>query len=161
MAEQKSQSDEPVGATQYDLRELTSSEEDIQQAWKLWHTIFLDWPIDQERFAGLLFGMKGQHWIHEHGFCLSYYSKSGNSGNIAAIGVLPEYRRKGLGNALLEKGRVGLKNAAKNADRELNSLAIGSIFPRFWYRVPTSVSPDAKEFLSHRGQWSIQISYNH
>ncbi|RKL27149.1 hypothetical protein BFJ72_g13382 [Fusarium proliferatum] len=153
MAEQKSKGHGPVGAIQYDLRELTSSEEDIQQAWQLWHIIFPDWPIEQERFAGLLFGLKGQHWIHEHGFCLSYYSKSGNSGNIAAIGVLPEYRHKGLGNALLEKGKAGLENSAKNAGQELNSLAMGSIFPRFWYRVPTSILPDAKEFLSHRGTY--------
>ncbi|KAF4429395.1 hypothetical protein FACUT_9138 [Fusarium acutatum] len=153
MAEQKNKDDEPVGATQYHFRELTSSEEDIQQAWKLWHTIFPDWPIEQGRFAGLLFGIKGQHWIHEHGFCLSYYSKSGSLGHIAAIGVLPQYRRKGLGNALLEKGKAGLKNVAKDAGQELNSLAMGSIFPRFWYRVPTSISPDAKEFLSHRGSY--------
>ncbi|KAF5717618.1 amidase [Fusarium globosum] len=150
---QKSKGHGPVGAIQYDLRELTSSEEDIQQAWQLWHIIFPDWPIGQERFAGLLFGLKGQHWIHEHGFCLSYYSKSGNSGNIAAIGVLPEYRHKGLGNALLEKGKAGLKDAAKVAGQELNSLAMGSIFPRFWYRVPTSIVPEAKEFLSHRGTY--------
>ncbi|KAI1062751.1 hypothetical protein LB506_006315 [Fusarium annulatum] len=150
---QKSKGHGPVGAIQYDLRELTSSEEDIQQAWQLWHIIFPDWPIEQERFAGLLFGLKGQHWIHEHGFCLSYYSKSGNSGNIAAIGVLPEYRHKGLGNALLEKGKAGLENSAKNAGQEFNSLAMGSIFPRFWYRVPTSILPDAKEFLSHRGTY--------
>ncbi|KLP21243.1 uncharacterized protein LW94_133 [Fusarium fujikuroi] len=150
---QKSKGHGPVGAIQYDLRELTSSEEDIQQAWQLWHIIFPDWPIEQERFAGLLFGLKGQHWTHEHGFCLSYYSKSGNSGNIAAIGVLPEYRHKGLGNALLEKGKAGLKDAAKVAGQELNSLAMGSIFPRFWYRVPTSIVPEAKEFLSHRGTY--------
>ncbi|KAF5249737.1 hypothetical protein FANTH_5045 [Fusarium anthophilum] len=153
MAERKSKDDAPLGATQYDIRELTSSDEDIQQAWKLWHTIFPDWPIEKSRFAGLLFGIKGQHWIHEHGFCLPYYSKSGNSGHIAAIGVLPEYRRKGLGNALLEKGKAGLRDAAKVAGQELKSVAMGSIFPRFWYRVPTSLSPEAKEFLSHRGSY--------
>ncbi|KAF5546566.1 amidase [Fusarium mexicanum] len=153
VGKQKNKDDGAVSVAQYPIRELTSSEEDIQQAWQLWHTIFLDWPIEQSRFAGLLFGIKGQHWIHEHGFCLSYYSKSGNSGHIAAIGVLPEYRCKGLGNALLEKGKTGLKDEAKSAGQELKSLAIGSIFPRFWYRVPTGISPDAKEFLSHRGSY--------
>ncbi|KAG5747850.1 hypothetical protein H9Q69_009576 [Fusarium xylarioides] len=158
MAEQKNKDEGLVGATQYGIRELTRSEEDIQQAWKLWHTIFPDWPIEQGRFAGLLFGMKGQHWIHEHGFCLSYYSKGGSLGHIAAIGVLPEYRRGGLGDALLDKAKAGLKDAAKDAGQELNSLAMGSIFPRFWYRVPTSISPDAKEFLSHRGSYETTES---
>lgn len=152
MAEQKSKKDGPIGVSQYDIRELTSSEEDIQQAWKLWHAIFPDWPIDQDRFPGLLVGIKGQHWIHEHGFCLSYYSKSGSLGHVAAIGVLPEYRRQGLGNALLEKGKKGLKDAAKKAGQKLNSLAMGSIFPRFWYQVPASISLEAKQFLTYRGQ---------
>jgi GNAT superfamily N-acetyltransferase len=142
-----------MGSSKHDIRELTSSDDDIQQAWKLWHTIFPDWPIEQGRFVGLLFGIKGQHWIHDHGFCLSFYIKSGSLGHIAAIGVLPEYRRKGLGNALLEKGKAGLKDAAKDAGQELKSLAMGSIFPRLWYQVPTSISPETKQFLSHRGQF--------
>ncbi|KAF5962463.1 amidase [Fusarium bulbicola] len=153
VGKQKNKDDGAVSVSQYPIRELTSSEEDIQQAWQLWQTIFPDWPIEQVRFAGLLFGKRGQHWIHEHGFCLSYYSKTGNSGHIAAIGVLPEYRCKGLGNALLEKGKAGLRDAAKVAGQELKSVAMGSIFPRFWYRVPTSLSPEAKEFLSHRGSY--------
>ncbi|ENH69459.1 Amidase [Fusarium oxysporum f. sp. cubense race 1] len=150
MAEQKSKEDGAIGVSQYDIRELTSSEEDIQQAWKLWHAIFPDWHINHERFPGLLVGIKGQHWIHEHGFCLSYYSKSGSLGHVAAIGVLPEYRRQGLGNALLEKGKTGLKDAAKKAGQKLNSLAMGSIFPRFWYQVPASISLEAKQFLTYR-----------
>ncbi|EWZ43074.1 hypothetical protein ACJA88_012250 [Fusarium oxysporum] len=158
MAEQKSKKDGPIGVSQYDIRELTSSEEDIQQAWKLWHAIFPDWPIDQDRFPGLLVGIKGQHWIHEHGFCLSYYSKSGSLGHVAAIGVLPEYRCQGLGNALLEKGKTGLKDAAKKAGQKLNSLAMGSIFPRFWYQVPASISLEAKQFLTYRGNYTETIT---
>ncbi|KAI7771699.1 hypothetical protein LZL87_005975 [Fusarium oxysporum] len=158
MAEQKSKEDGPIALSQYDIRELTNSEENIQQAWQLWHTIFPDWPIEQGRFAGLLFGIKGQHWIHKHGFCLSYYSKSGSLGHIAAIGVLPEYRRKGLGNALLEKGKAGLKDAAKNAGQDLRSVAMGSIFPRFWYQVPASISLEAKQFLAYRGHCTKTIT---
>ncbi|RYC84819.1 hypothetical protein BFJ63_vAg12299 [Fusarium oxysporum f. sp. narcissi] len=128
MAEQKSKKDGPIGVSQYDIRELTSSEEDIQQAWKLWHAIFPDWPIDQDRFPGLLVGIKGQHWIHEHGFCLSYYSKSGSLGHVAAIGVLPEYRCQGLGNALLEKGKTGLKDAAKKAGNYTETITTRDLY---------------------------------
>ncbi|RKL08763.1 hypothetical protein BFJ68_g9253 [Fusarium oxysporum] len=128
MAEQKSKKDGSIGVSQYDIRELTSSEEDIQQAWKLWHAILPDWPIDQDRFPGLLVGIKGQHWIHEHGFCLSYYSKSGSLGHVAAIGVLPEYRRQGLGNALLEKGKKGLKDAAKKAGNYTETITTRDLY---------------------------------
>ncbi|KAF9763124.1 hypothetical protein IL306_003243 [Fusarium sp. DS 682] len=158
MAEQAGKDGTTVDAPQYDIRELTSSEEDIQKAWKLWHTIFPDWPIEQGRFVKVLFGLKGQHWVHEHGFCLSFYSESGSLGRIAAIGVLPDYRGKGLGTALLEKGKTGMRNAAKDSGQELKSLVMGSIFPRFWYQVPTSISPEAKEFLSHRGSYTTEIT---
>ncbi|KAF4340661.1 Mycothiol acetyltransferase [Fusarium beomiforme] len=158
MEEDLGKNGESVGFPQYDIRELTSSEEDIQKAWKLWHTIFPDWPIEQERFVKVLFGLKGHHWIHDHGFCLCFYSKSGSLGRVAAIGVLHEYRGKGLGTALLEKGKTGMIDAAKVSGQGLKSLAMGSIFPRFWYQVPASIAPEAKEFLSHRGSYTAEIT---
>ncbi|KAF4436459.1 hypothetical protein F53441_13249 [Fusarium austroafricanum] len=140
----------------FTIRELTPSEEDIQQAWQMWHAIFPDWPIEQERFVTVLFGFKGHHWIHEHGFCLSFYLESGNAGHIAAVGVLPEYRGKGLGSALLEKGKAGLRAAAQADGAEpLASLVMGSVFPRFWYQVPASVSAETKQFLSQRGSYAV------
>ncbi|KAM0563093.1 hypothetical protein ACHAPJ_001940 [Fusarium lateritium] len=144
--------------TKHDIRELSSSEEDVQKLWQMWHTIFPDWPIEQERFGKLVFGVPGHHYINENGFCLSYTIdgttslQDGSNGRIAAIGVLPEHRRKGLGTALLEEAKTGLKNAAReNGGKELASLELGSMFPRFWWQVPSSVSPEVKQFFLNRG----------
>ncbi|KAF4992802.1 hypothetical protein FGRMN_6904 [Fusarium graminum] len=143
-----------VGASpiHYDIRKLSNLEEDTQKVWQMWHTIFSDWPIEKERFSTLIFSLPGHHhWIHENGFCLSFYSKTEPLGRIAALGVLPEHRRKGLGNALLEKGKAGLRDAAReDGGKALVSLEIGSVFPRFWWQVPNTVSAEVKEFFSHR-----------
>ncbi|KAM0248354.1 hypothetical protein ACHAP5_003527 [Fusarium lateritium] len=143
-----------VGAppVQYDIRELSNSEDDTQQVWQMWQTVFPDWPIEKERFNGLLFGLPDHHhWINENGFCLSFYSKNEPLGRIAALGVLPEHRRKGLGTALLDKAKAGLRAAARQDEgKELASLEMGSIFPRFWWQVPVDFPAEVKDFLSHR-----------
>lgn len=145
-----------VGAppVQYDIRELSNSEENTQRVWQMWQTVFPDWPIEKERFNNLLFSLPGHHhWIHENGFCLSFYSKTEPLGRIAALGVLTEHRRKGLGTALLDKAKTGLKNAAREDEgKELASLELGSVFPRFWWQVPNNFPSDVKDFLSHRSK---------
>jgi beta-N-acetylhexosaminidase len=147
--------------TQHETRQLTNSDDDINKAWQLWQTIFPDWPIDQGRFAKLLFGLPGYHWIHENGFCLSYMIdgatslRDGAHGRIASIGVLPEYRRQGIGSALLEKAKIGLRDAARANSEELKSLEVGSIFPRFWWQIPNTVPEEVKGFFSNRGIYQI------
>jgi beta-N-acetylhexosaminidase len=79
-------------------------------------------------------------------------------GNIAAIGVLPEYQHKGLGTAFLIKAKIELKNAAHVSGYEkLKSLEIGSLTPRFWPQVPIDFPQDAKDFLVHRGIHANQV----
>ena len=140
-----------VNASKHEIRQLTNSDEDISKAWQLWQNIFPDWPISQERFAKLLFALPGYHCIHEHGLCLSYGSTTGEGrGRVAAIGVLSGHRRRGIGSALLEKASIGLREAAGG---ELKSLEVGSIFPRFWWQIPSTAPKEAKEFFSHRGKY--------
>ncbi|RGP77279.1 mycothiol acetyltransferase [Fusarium longipes] len=156
MADQSSNGAE-APSTQHEIRQLANSDDDIQKSWQMWQTIFHDWPIDKSRFTKLLFGLPGYHWIHENGFCLSYMIdgatslRDGAHGRITAIGVLPEYRRQGIGSALLEKAKIGLVDAARSNGEELKSLEVGSIFPRFWWQIPKTVSEDVKQFFSHRG----------
>jgi len=145
-----------VSASKHEIHQLTNSDEDISKAWPLWQSIFPDWPISQERFAKLLFALPSYHCIHEHGLCLSYVidrSIAGNGrGRVAAIGVLSGHRRQGIGSALLEKTKIGLKDAVGG---ELKSLEVGSIFPRFWWQIPNTVPKEVKEFFSHRGKYHL------
>ncbi|KAI1058908.1 hypothetical protein LB507_004030 [Fusarium sp. FIESC RH6] len=138
-----------VGVSKHEIRQLTNLDEDVSKAWQLWQSIFPDWPISQERFAKLLFALPGYHCIHEQGLCLSYGSTTGEGrGRVAAIGVLSGYRRQGIGSALLDKAKIGLREAVGG---ELKSLEVGSIFPRFWWQIPNTVPKEAKEFFAHRG----------
>ncbi|KAG4427727.1 hypothetical protein IFR05_016791 [Cadophora sp. M221] len=140
----------PVGspAAIHDIRPLSKSDEDILQLWKLWQDIFPKWPMELERLAKILRQDHGHHFIHEKGFIMSYFFSLDGSdfGKITAVGVLPEYRGKGLGTALIAKAREALTEG-----RQLKSLQFGSVFPRFWPAVPIDFAQSTKDFLLHRG----------
>jgi beta-N-acetylhexosaminidase len=136
----------------YDIRSLTQSDQDFEEIWQMWQTIFPDWPIERQRMKGLFRIRSEHHYIHDKGFCLSFLT-DGPHGKIAAIGVLPEHRGKGLGTALLEKAKAGLSNAAHaNGEGELKSLAIGSSIPTFWPQLPKDLPQEVKDFFLHRGK---------
>lgn len=127
------------------------SDEDIQKIWQLWQAIFPVWPISKERMNALLTLLPGHHGLHEHGFYLSFLGDEG-VGNIAAIGVLPEHRREGLGAALIVDAKARLKKAAIAAGAaDLKSLTIGSSAPRFWPRLPVDSPQGVREFFTRAG----------
>jgi beta-N-acetylhexosaminidase len=135
----------------HDIRDFTSSDEDFKKTWQMWQIIFPKWPIERQRLEKILHKLPGQHYIHEKGFCLSFLS-DGPNGKIAAVGVMPEYRGKGLGTALLKHAQAGLRNTARTrGDGELKSMEIGSFTPRFWPQVPTNLPQEVKDFFVHRG----------
>lgn len=142
----------PVGSpsVKYDIRDLTTSDEDFERVWQMWQSIFPKWPIEQQRMKTILTKLPGQHYIHEKGFCLSFLV-DGEHGRIAAVGVSQEYRGKGLGTALIRKAQAGLRNAVVANGGELKSLEIGSLTPRFWPQVPVHFPPEVKNFFLHRG----------
>lgn len=134
------------------IRDLTSSAEDTEKIWQMWQTIFPEWPIEQQRLEKIFHLLPGYHHIHENGFCLSFL-KDGAHGKIAAIGVLPQHRGRGLGTALLERAKAGLKNTALANGGALKTLVIGSEFPRFWPQMPVDFSSEVKNFFLHRGAY--------
>lgn len=134
----------------HDIRALTDSDSDAGKICQLWQTIFPKWPIDPQRLGRLLYGLPGHHYIHEKGFCLSFL-EDGKHGKIAAVGVLTEYRGKGLGTALVETARAGLRRAADENGEELSSLEIGSMAPRFWPQMPVDFPPEVGRFFLNRG----------
>lgn len=135
-----------------DIRDFKGSNEDLRNVWKMWQTIFPEWPIELQRMDALLRRLPGQHYIHESGFCLSTLEK-GTRGKIAVVAVLPEHRGHGLGTALLEKAKNGLHHAARaDGAGELKSLETGSWTPRFWPKMPTDFPQEVKDFFVHRGK---------
>ncbi|KAH8697305.1 acyl-CoA N-acyltransferase [Talaromyces proteolyticus] len=140
---------------EHDIRHITNSmsDEDFEKIWQMWQTIFPKWPIERQRMEILLrqVPVPGQHYIHEKGFCLSFLA-DGAQGKIAAVGVLREYRGKGLGTAFIKKAQDGLRIAARaNGEGELKSLEIGSQTPRFWPQVPMDFPSEVKDFFLRRG----------
>lgn len=144
----------------YDIRAFTSSDEDFEKLYQMWHIVFPEWPIEHQRLKNIMQKLPGQHYIHEKGFCLSFLSDVAH-GKIAAIGILPEYRGKGLGTAFIKNIQNEWKNIGRtNAEGKLEPLDIGSQTPRFWPAVPTSFSQEVIDFYIHRGkvQYSKRFS---
>ncbi|TVY40999.1 Beta-hexosaminidase [Lachnellula occidentalis] len=121
---------------------------DSDKIYFLWHEVFPAWPIERELFESILLQTSGFHYIHPKGFCLSFLT-NGNQGTIAAIGVLPESRGKGIGTALLTAAHQRLRMES-SASGGLKSLGLGSVFPRFWPGVPVSVAQEDKDFFINR-----------
>lgn len=122
---------------------------DSDKVYFLWQEIFPTWPIRPELFKSILLRTYGFHYIHSKGFCLSFLM-DGNQGTIAAIGVLPKFRGKGIGTALLTAAHQRLR-VESSASGGLKSLGIGSVFPRFWPGVPVSIAQEDKDFFVNRG----------
>ncbi|KAE9374158.1 glycoside hydrolase family 3 protein [Stipitochalara longipes BDJ] len=145
----------PVGtaAVKHAIRLLTTSDDDFEHLWQLWHTIFPTWPIERQRLAMLLRQSPDRNciYIHEKGFCLSFLN-DGPQGKIAVVGVLPEYRGRGFATAFITNAQMQLRKMAREAgEGELKSLEIGSNFPRFWPQVPIDLPQEVKDFFRHRG----------
>ncbi|KAM0424320.1 hypothetical protein ACHAPT_010466 [Fusarium lateritium] len=141
MAEQTG--DNPV---KYDIKEFTNTDEDFEKVSHMWDIIFPTWPIERQRLEKFLRLLPGHHYIHENGFLFAYLTDG--VGQIDVIGVLPEHRGKGLGTALLETAKVGLRKANGG---DLKSLKIGSQTPRFWPQMPVDFPQEVKDFFLHRG----------
>lgn len=132
--------------TNYGMKVLSNPNEgDIQKIYDLWHQIFPTWPISILRLTKLLQNSQGKYLLHDGGFCLAYLFDDGMA-KISAIGVLPQFRGKGLGTAFIFKAREELNQLG-----ELKSFGIGSVFPRFWAGVPIDVLQEYKDFFLHRG----------
>jgi beta-N-acetylhexosaminidase len=150
----------PVGArppgisSESTIRQFDGLKSDIDHIWVLWNKIFPKWNIGRDRLEKILCrGLEnGRHFVHNSGFCLSFFS--GGQAKISIIGVLPEHRGKGIGTSLINRAVHELK---LNATDPL-PLSIGSNFPRLWPGVPTDFSAEAKDFFRHRGIFLLSSS---
>jgi beta-N-acetylhexosaminidase len=126
------------------IRTHSGSDEDSKKIWELWQKIFPAWPIELKRMTKMLQNEFGKHLIHEKGFCIAF--NFNGMGKISAVGVLPEARCEGLGTALITRIKDELK-----AFGMVDSLEIGSVFPRFWAGLPINTEQEYKDFFLHRG----------
>jgi beta-N-acetylhexosaminidase len=115
----------------------------------MWRAIFPNWPIPIDYLTSVINKPIGKHVICSTGFCLSFLSRYVH-GRIAVVGVLPEYRGKGMGTFLLRRAR-GLLELEASKSGGLKTLSLGSVFPRFWPGVPTNVPQEHKNFFAKRG----------
>jgi beta-N-acetylhexosaminidase len=151
----------PVGLSgaKHDIRQITSSDEDCKKLWTLYQEIFPKWPIDLQRLTKILRNGAGKHWIHDKGFCISFLV-DGRHGRISTVGVLAEYRGRGLGTALVTKAQEELRVGAHMVGvGEMKDFGIGSVFPRFWPAVPIDFPNADKDFFLHRGKHIHLTSY--
>ncbi|TVY40196.1 Beta-hexosaminidase [Lachnellula subtilissima] len=122
---------------------------DSDKIYSLWQEIFPLWPIERELLRSILLRTNGFHYIHSKGFCLSFLT-NGNQGTVAAMGVLPKFRGKGIGTALFTAAHQRLRLESSTSGG-LKSFGLGSVFPRFWPGVPVSVAQEDKDFFINRG----------
>lgn len=135
-----------------------TSEDQITHLWTLWHEIFPAWPVNRGHLAAMVSKVPGVHLIHDKGFSLAYYQKTGDGGldgMISVVGVLESYRGKGLGTALINRTRKEL-NARSETGKPV-SFGIRSSFPRFWPGVPVNFAPKDRDFFIHRGRMATLI----
>jgi len=146
----------PVGSRGpfYDIRQLTGEENDINHIWNLWEEVLPSWRIERGRMENIL-GRGGKHFIHEKGFCLSYYNDG--KGRIACVGVLESDQGKGIGTALVRRAYQECRSMAhQDGFDALESFEINSSFPRFWPGVPLSLPLKVKDFFLHRGEVQLR-----
>ncbi|RFU32228.1 hypothetical protein B7463_g4130, partial [Scytalidium lignicola] len=118
---------------------FNGSDSQIQHIWTLWNDVLKKWLVSLPRLTYILRHGGGRHYLHDHGFCLSYLVDDAN-GKVAAIAVHPDHQGRGIGTALIDRAKENLK-----------TVRIGSIFPRFWPGVPIQLSEDIKSFFHNRG----------
>ena len=143
----------PVGSAHVkdDIHLFGGSDDEVAKISNMWSDIFPEWPVSHDRLAKILRDKTGQHFIHEQGFCLSFMADDVN-GKIACIGVLERHRGKGIGTALIKRAQEELMCTVQTAGKgKLETLQIGSSFPRLWPEVPNTFSRKAKDFFVHRG----------
>ncbi|RDW59792.1 hypothetical protein BP6252_12879 [Coleophoma cylindrospora] len=143
----------PVGTAinQHEVRIFDGSEKDITFVYDLYNKLFPQWAINRDLLTKLLNHPSGQHFVHEHGFCIAYLTNSGH-GKITCVGVAEGHRNQGIGTELVTRAQEQLRGVAYMVGLgDLKSLGIGSVFPRFWPGVPIDFPQEVKEFFAHRG----------
>jgi len=129
-----------------------NAETDLDAIVSIWTKALPAYVLPADSLQGLIVRGNAHHFVARVGpdllgFCLAYTNAHGepNTVHIAVLAVTPEYQGQGIGTALLNETRSYFRKQLN-----MNSLKLGSSFPRFWPGVPREL-PGAQEFFIHRG----------
>lgn len=126
---------------------------DFGQLATVWNASLPTYRLSTEHLRKMVVRESGHHFVARIGstlvgFCLAYTNPGENvtDGYIAVLAVDPKYQCQGVGTALLTETRAYFRNQFG-----LNSLTLGSSFPRFWPGIPKDLPANVQDFFIHRG----------
>ncbi|KAJ5749114.1 uncharacterized protein N7511_010810 [Penicillium nucicola] len=130
-----------------------NAENDLDGILHVWAEALPTYKLPEDSLRSLIVRPYGHHFVARLGselvgFCLAYTNSEGepNTVHIAVLAVSPSYQRQGVGIALLEETRANVR-----AKFGINSVKLGSSFPRFWPGIPRELPETVQHFFTHRG----------
>lgn len=128
---------------------------DLDDIIQIWAAALPSYVVPDESLRSLIVRPYGHHFVARIGpkvvgFCLAYTDAHDEpkpkTAHIAVLAVSPSYQRQGIGISLLEETRAHLRS-----NFDLNSVKLGSSFPRFWPGIPRDLPETVQHFFIHRG----------
>ncbi|KAJ5644704.1 Acyl-CoA N-acyltransferase [Penicillium longicatenatum] len=132
---------------------IFDTENDLDDVVSAWSEIFPTYNLPSDSLKTLILRGNPHHFVVRlgsklAGFCLAYLNAFGPPAtvHIAVLGVAPKYQGQGIGTSLLMETRSFFR---KNFG--IQSLQLGSSFPRFWPGIPREFPDSVQNFFIHRG----------
>ncbi|KAJ5887996.1 Acyl-CoA N-acyltransferase [Penicillium taxi] len=126
---------------------------DLDEMISTWEAALPTYLIPAEDLRSLIAQPNAHHFVARTGleltgFCLAFLNAHGppETVHIAALVVSPKYQGQGIGTSLLAETRSYFRTQFR-----LNSLKLGSSFPRFWPGIPRDLPESVQDFFTHRG----------
>ncbi|KAJ5648445.1 Acyl-CoA N-acyltransferase [Penicillium lividum] len=123
---------------------------DVNEVVSKWNEIFPTYALPAEGLRTLITQANGHHFVARCGselvgFCLAYLGPP-STVHIAVLGVAPKHQGQGIGTSLLRETRSYFRTKFG-----IQSLKLGSSFPRFWPGIPRELPESVQNFFVHRG----------
>ncbi|KAJ6093288.1 hypothetical protein N7486_008577 [Penicillium sp. IBT 16267x] len=132
---------------------IFDAENDLDEVVSAWGEIFPTYSLSTDSLRTLIVRANAHHFVVRlgselAGFCLAYLNAFGppSTVHIAVLGVAPKYQGQGIGTALLMETRSYIRRVFG-----IESLNLGSSFPRFWPGIPREFPESVQNFFIHRG----------
>lgn len=132
-----------------------------QDAWPLWDLVGVLTLPNVVRFKAVVDNLN-RNGDHERGVMAGFIAgemrRSDDAAWIATVGVLPEYRRQGIGHALIDIAERELFRAERELFKNEGSLGTASINPKVTIRLSVRISNhEAIELYERIGYQRINI----
>ncbi|KAJ5722651.1 hypothetical protein N7488_000686 [Penicillium malachiteum] len=128
-------------------------ESDSDEAVSLWNAVFPTYRLPGEDLHDLINQEHANHFVARDGsklvgICIAYINAFGppSTVHIAALAVASQHQGQGIGTSLLMETRSHFRTKFG-----INSINLGSSFPRFWPGIPRDFDEAVQKFFIHRG----------